>query len=323
VGFTEQMSELLVAADVLVHSTGGVTCLEALTCGCPVVAYGAPPGHAPSLARAMCALGLADHARSRHELGAALVAAMRKPAAVLEQRVDAAHLVLRAVPRVAISARARLARMGAVTCALSVALFGLLASDATYPLVAEALALPEATSLPTTRDSVALVVTGQRQDLLRFAPIARQQHLHLSVATPGSLTPGDVATLRAAHLDPLPELHAHGVESWFEVRKQLKSQLATYGVHGRFDYLAPHEGFTIVGYVLGRELGGTPIRAEEDLLRGGGSLGAVRAGSVLVATLDSSGGHTRGRLLARIRRLEATGVGVSSVQELTAARTSP
>jgi processive 1,2-diacylglycerol beta-glucosyltransferase len=321
-GFTEQMSELLVAADVLVHSTGGVTCLEALTCGCPVVAYGAPPGHAPSLARAMCALGLADHARSRSELGAALVAAMRNPIAVLEQRVDAAQLVLRAAPRVAISARARLARMGAVTCALSVALFGFLASDATYPVVAEALALPEATSLPTTRDSVALVVTGQRHDLLRFAPLARRQQLHLSVATPDSLTPADIATLRAAHLDPLPELHAHGVESWFEARRQLKSQLESYGVHGRFDYLAPREGFTIVGYVLGRELGGTPIRAEEDLLRGDDDPTQVRAGSVFVATLDSSRGHTRGRLLAQIRRLASTGATVASVQQLTAARTS-
>ena len=42
-GFTDSMSDLLAAADVLVHSTGGVTCLEALARDCPVVAYGAPP----------------------------------------------------------------------------------------------------------------------------------------------------------------------------------------------------------------------------------------------------------------------------------------
>ena len=320
-GFTEDMSGLLAAADVLVHSTGGVTCLEALTCGCPVVSYGAPPGHAPALARAMCALGLADHAGSRPELGAALLAAMRKPVAVLEAHVDAAHLVLGAVPRVAISARARLARMGAMTCALTVALFGLLASDATYPLVAEALALPDATSVPTNGDSVALVVTAQREDLLRFAQTARRTHLRLSVATSDTLTPDEVATLRAAHLEPLPELHAQGVESWFDVRKQLKSQLATYGVHGRFDYLAPHEGFTIVGYLLGRELGGTPVRAQADLLHAGDDFSSVRAGNVVVATLDTSRGHDRAQLLALVRGLEGSGLTVSSVQQLTAART--
>ena len=62
-GFTDEMSDLLAAADVLVHSTGGVTCLEALARGCPIVAYGAPPGHAPLLAREMSALGLVAYAR--------------------------------------------------------------------------------------------------------------------------------------------------------------------------------------------------------------------------------------------------------------------
>jgi len=67
-GFTDRMSDLLAAADILVHSTGGVTCLEALACGCPIIAYGAPPGHAPLLAREMAALGLLVHARSAVEL---------------------------------------------------------------------------------------------------------------------------------------------------------------------------------------------------------------------------------------------------------------
>ena len=62
-GFTDSMSDLLAAADVLVHSTGGVTCLEALARDCPVVAYGAPPGHAPLLAREM-AVARARRARA-------------------------------------------------------------------------------------------------------------------------------------------------------------------------------------------------------------------------------------------------------------------
>ena len=77
VGFTDEMSDLLAAADVLVHSTGGVTCLEALVRGTPVVAYGAPPGHAGSLAKRMGALGLVRHARSRPELADALALAIQ------------------------------------------------------------------------------------------------------------------------------------------------------------------------------------------------------------------------------------------------------
>ncbi len=43
-GFTDRMPEVLAAADVLVHSTGGVTCLEARAAGTPVVSYGLPVG---------------------------------------------------------------------------------------------------------------------------------------------------------------------------------------------------------------------------------------------------------------------------------------
>jgi UDP-N-acetylglucosamine:LPS N-acetylglucosamine transferase len=73
-GFTDRMPALLAACDVVVHTTGGVTCLEALTVGRPVVAFGPPAGHAPTLARAMARLGVATHARTAEELRAALLA---------------------------------------------------------------------------------------------------------------------------------------------------------------------------------------------------------------------------------------------------------
>ena len=56
--FTDRMSDLLAAADTLVHSTGGVTVLEALARNCPVIAYGAPPGHARLTAKALVKQGL-------------------------------------------------------------------------------------------------------------------------------------------------------------------------------------------------------------------------------------------------------------------------
>ncbi|MDE3070278.1 MAG: glycosyltransferase, partial [Acidobacteriota bacterium] len=57
-GFTNRMPELLAAADVLVHSTGGVTCLEAKAASLPVVSYGLPVGHAGLNTRAMAKLSL-------------------------------------------------------------------------------------------------------------------------------------------------------------------------------------------------------------------------------------------------------------------------
>jgi UDP-N-acetylglucosamine:LPS N-acetylglucosamine transferase len=67
-GFTERMPEILAAADTLVHSTGGVTCLEAKATGTPVVSYGLPVGHARLNTRAMADLGLLRLANDTHEL---------------------------------------------------------------------------------------------------------------------------------------------------------------------------------------------------------------------------------------------------------------
>ena len=67
-GFTDKMPELLAAADVLVHSTGGVTCLEARAAGTPVVSYGLPVGHARLNTREMAALDLLRLANDTDEL---------------------------------------------------------------------------------------------------------------------------------------------------------------------------------------------------------------------------------------------------------------
>jgi hypothetical protein len=67
-GFTDKMPQLLAAADVLVHSTGGVTCLEAKAAGTPVVSYGLPVGHARLNTRAMATLELLRLANNVDEL---------------------------------------------------------------------------------------------------------------------------------------------------------------------------------------------------------------------------------------------------------------
>ena len=315
-GFTDAMSDLLAGADVLVHSTGGVTCLEALVRGCPIVAYGAPPGHAPLLAQQMSALGLVAYAQSEVELREALFAAPVRPKVFLEQRMGAASFVLAAKPRVAVRLRARLARTATTAAALAVALFALFASDATYPVVAEALALPESGSLSHSQHAVALVVRGDRSELLSLAPVARKRHLRASVAVSGALTTQDVTALHASGLDPIPELGAGGVDSWLGARGQLQSQLARYRLSGSFHYLAPREGFTIVDYLLARHLGGVPIQASFDVLTRGDELGSVDPGEVVVATLGAQRGHDQASLLAWIRRLERRGITVSSVQQL-------
>ena len=78
-GNAGNMATLLAAADVAVHSTGGVTVLEALVSGCPVVAYGGVAGHLPLLARRMDELGLARAARTPDSLRKALHDILHEP----------------------------------------------------------------------------------------------------------------------------------------------------------------------------------------------------------------------------------------------------
>ncbi len=80
-GFTDRMPALMAAADVLVHSTAGLTVLEALVCGCRVISYGWGRGHVRVNNAAFRRLGLADVAGDRDELRGALARALAAPAA--------------------------------------------------------------------------------------------------------------------------------------------------------------------------------------------------------------------------------------------------
>src|SRR5207302_2080782 len=76
-GFTEEMSEWMAAADALVHSTGGLTVLEALMRGCPAISYGWGRGHLRVNNRAFVEFGLAEVVERQSELGGALERAFR------------------------------------------------------------------------------------------------------------------------------------------------------------------------------------------------------------------------------------------------------
>jgi UDP-N-acetylglucosamine:LPS N-acetylglucosamine transferase len=107
-GFLDEMSDLLAAADALVHSTGGVTVLEAAVRRCPVIAYGFPAGHLGAVTREMVTLGAVDHASSGDELLAVLARLIEDPPtrnAVLEPAPSAASLVLTADRRAGESKR--------------------------------------------------------------------------------------------------------------------------------------------------------------------------------------------------------------------------
>ncbi len=98
-GFTEEMPEWMAAADALVHSTGGLTVLEALMRGCPPISYGWGRGHVRINNRAFRRFGLAEVVESRAELAPALARVFangRTPTQGFEDLPSAASFVLAA-----------------------------------------------------------------------------------------------------------------------------------------------------------------------------------------------------------------------------------
>jgi UDP-N-acetylglucosamine:LPS N-acetylglucosamine transferase len=97
VTFTEQMSEWLAAGDALVHSTGGLTVLEAHVRGCPTISYGWGRGHIRANNAAFRRYGFAEVVQSKRELDRALRAALadrHAPGLALAALPSAASLVL-------------------------------------------------------------------------------------------------------------------------------------------------------------------------------------------------------------------------------------
>jgi UDP-glucose 4-epimerase len=102
-GFTEQMSDWMAAADAMIHATAGLTVLEAHIRGCPVVSYGFNAGHLRANNAAFERFGLAEVAHSDHELEAAirhLSNERRPPDSSFASLPSIASRVLTARPRV-------------------------------------------------------------------------------------------------------------------------------------------------------------------------------------------------------------------------------
>jgi UDP-N-acetylglucosamine:LPS N-acetylglucosamine transferase len=102
-GFTDQMSDWMAAADAMIHATAGLTVLEAHIRGCPVISYGFSAGHLRANNAAFERFGLAEVARSEHELETTLrhvTRERRSPDSSFASLPSIASRVLTARPRV-------------------------------------------------------------------------------------------------------------------------------------------------------------------------------------------------------------------------------
>jgi hypothetical protein len=315
-GFTERMGDLLHAADVAIHSTGGMTSLEALSCGCPLIAYGSSIGHIRVHNRTMAALGLITIAANRAELAAALrhrlLDAPARTAAPARAGAEPASAVVGIRPRVRPLPRWRIATgHGAVAAACVVAMLAGLSTDDAYSLAARPLELRPTTHVATARPDVALVVRAPPAQVAGLAHALATRGIHASFAMP---SPSDRALQRMlAGLgdETLPELTAGSSVRWLGTREQLRGA-ARLGADRR--YLVPASGLGLGQYLLGRSVDALPVagRVSFDASR---SLPArPAAGDIIVVTDDGSAGQ----VLASIAALGADGLDAVPLSALLA-----
>src|SRR5437764_6468129 len=162
-GFTDRMGDVLAASDALVHSSAGLTVLEAIIRGCPVISYGFGYGHVKASNKALLRFGLAQVANAEAELAPALERALQhrsEPDPSFARRPSTASLILsnerqaRVVPRWRVRA-VRAATAGSMTVLIAA---WALTTGLAYSLVSHVAGMRPVTSVQTTRPEVGLLV---------------------------------------------------------------------------------------------------------------------------------------------------------------------
>jgi len=355
-GFTERMPEILAAADTLVHSTGGVTCLEAKATGTPVVSYGLPVGHARLNTRAMADLGLLRLANDTTELrdqvqasftehhalrGRAshpregLVAVAGQNTVAAPELADEVHpsepeaaapdpsaveLVLDAPRRVRPIPlwRLRLVAFATQFVLLVAISTWLMSTDEVTAFAGFFLGVHPLKRVETTKPDVGLVLRAPSGEVTLLASELSNAGIHASFTDDGLDASSTIAGLRALHDELVPEVPRSGSPlRWVRTRGTLRSQARALGLHHRFYFLQPPGGLTVGQLVLARTAGALPVAGAERLSATGSiPHQRLRAGDVLVVSVDGSPSSVVG-LERIVSRLRSEGLSVEPLGSLT------
>ncbi|MFI5009383.1 MAG: glycosyltransferase [Solirubrobacterales bacterium] len=332
-GFTDKMPQLLAAADALVHSTGGVTCLEAKAAGTPVVSYGLPVGHARLNTRAMAELDLLRLANDTRELREHVQASMLEPAsergAAEGPEPTAVDLVLDAPRRVRPIPMWRLRVAALVTPLVLLLGAGMwtMSTDEVTALAGVFLRVPVLKHVKTDRPVVGVIVRAPAHELTLVAGELAAKGIHVSFADDSGV-PRHATVLRMHALgdELMPEVPGSNLLHflhWVRTRGALDSQARALGLHHHFYFLQPSGGLSVGQLVLARTAGATPVAGDHQLSATGPlPQRPARAGDVLVVRLDGSPASVAG-LERLVSLLRAEGLGAESLATLTGAWLPP
>lgn len=297
-GFTNRMGEILASANVLIHSSVGLTVLEALIRGCPVISYGFGYGHVRVSNHALERFGLAQVARSSRELAPAIEQALAQrlePDPTFAQRPSTAALILGSTRRVqplpAWRVRARRTVTAAVASA-SVILTAFLSSVA-YALVSDLGGASPATAAATTLPYVGVIVDASPKSVTFLASALHRHHLQVTFALPNA-SPSSADRLIDYGDDTLPKLNDSGLFGWVGTKgklRRLEHELGIRELQRRFGwghhFLFTTSGPSIAQVLLATGAGGTFVEGKVKLSKAGEVPPSIRKGEIVEITIKN------------------------------------
>ncbi len=275
-GFTTNMSDLLAAADVLVHATAGVTCLEAALRGCPTVVHGFAVGHVRHNLDAMARLGLVSSAKDETELSETLRGIITEPDQRPAQRPvralpSPADVVAAAQPRIRPLPRWWLITRRVPPVATALALVAL-SSSTGYAVAAHEFHIRPLKHVSTQKQEVALVLRPGPQQLDPLLERLAARHLPASLAVTEP-PPPDLASAAAEDgVEFVPTLGKGPALHWIHTVARLHEVKRDLGERANMIYVVPRRGFTLGQYILAKTAHGRPVapsRTPPDEIRPG------------------------------------------------------
>jgi UDP-glucose 4-epimerase len=282
-GFTDRMGDVLAAADALIHSSAGLTVLEAIIRGCPVISYGFGVGHVRASNHALERFGLAQVARKEQDLPAALIQALEhspEPDNSFARRPSTASLIMTNGRRIRQLPAWRVRSVQvASSVALMVGVLGwTLTTGASYSLVSHFVHMRPVTAVATNRPEVGVLLDTTTGQLPQVASVLANSGMHASFGLEN--TPGSLDAIVFGHGDQVvPRLPGGGLVRWLKTRHELHELLRAMGYERHFLYAS--SGPSVGQWWLAHGAGGRLIGGAVRLNDRDDSLRRLKAGEVV------------------------------------------
>ncbi len=256
-GFTNRMGDVMAASDTLIHSSAGLTVLEAIIRGCPVISYGFGFGHVRVSNQALERFKLAQVAHTHEQLKPALERALtlaHEPDESFAARPSTAALILANTRRAMPLPTWRVRTVRAVTALGAAAVIATVTftSSLVYSL-AEAFANTTTTSLPNPDHQVGILVDASAGQVPELARAACNDGVHVSFAL-GSVTRSAVVSARDCGDHMVARLSDSGIVDWLHTEAKLHRLERELGSGRHFVYAS--SGPSLMQYILGHAAGG-------------------------------------------------------------------